>query len=440
MKSKKTIYIVLGVLLVLLLVLKKMNVIGSKPGIEVAVEKVQLRTIIETVTASGKIQPELEVKISADISGEIVELKVKEGDYVKKGDLLCRINPELYRSNLEKVQSLLKSSQANFNVSKSRLEQSKAQYENAEKSFNRNKSLFDKGAISQLEYDASLSQYESAKADIAALAQSIEASQANVGNSKASLDEAKENLRRTSIVAPVDGRISKLNIELGERVLGTVQTSGTELMRIANLNEMEVTVDVNENDVIKIHNNDTSIIEIDAYPNNKFKGVVTEIAQSASNLTENTSAEQVTNFQVKVRILRETYLSLIQGNAESPFKPGMTATVDIQTLTKKNIIAAPIQSITAKSDTSTANKTEEKKSTSNETFFEIVFLNKESKAKLTVVKTGIQDNDYIEIVSGLKVGDEVITAPFKAISTQLKNKSLLKIVELSKLNFDTKEK
>lgn len=448
--KKKIWWIIAGVAVVVLIIVLK-NVSGST-ATNVSTEVAKKRTIIETVSANGKIQPEVEVKISSDVSGEIVELYVKEGDAVKKGDLLCRINPLIYESNLNRMSATLNGSRATLQNSKARLDQVKANFQNIEATYKRNKKLFDQGAISQSEMDISTANYESAKADIKAAEESVNVSDFNVKSTEASLKEANDNLAKTNIYSPVNGTVSQLNKEKGERVVGTAQMEGTEIMRLANLNEMEVSVDVNENDIVRVHNGDTSVIEVDAYTDRKFKGVVTEIANSAN--TTGVTAEQVTNFTVKIRILQESYKDLTNlSNSSAPFRPGMSASVDIQTKRIANIVSVPIQSVTTRSDSSDAPQNEvkkaehdnegvvvkdekEKKFENKEESTELeecVFILSEGKAKKVKVKTGIQDNNYIEIKEGIKDGDEVISGPYAAISKQLKEGTAVKKVDKSKL-------
>ena len=443
-KTRNIILISAAVLILFSIIAKKAGWIGKEVGFEVNTQKVELKTITETVSASGKIQPEVEVKISPDVSGEIVDLFVKEGQEVKKGEVLCKINPLLYISNKERTEASVNTTKANLANSKARLVQSKAVFVNTELTFNRNKKLFDQGAISEAEFENSKSQYESAKADVEAAAQTVSASDFNIKNAVASLEEANNNLDRTIIRSPVDGKVSKLNVEKGERVVGTSQMAGTELLRIANLNEMEVVVDVNENDIVKIHLNDTTLIEVDAYLGQKFKGIVTSIANSAN--TNGTSADQITNFEVKIRILRDSYSHLLNNKQDnnSPFRPGMTATVDIQTKTIKNVLAVPIEAVTLRTDTTSENKTnkknkkeedeEEKDKNNKEEAIELVFIFDNGKSLIKPVKTGIQDNNFIQILSGISKGDEVIVGPYKTVSKLLKNRSLVKVVQEEELN------
>jgi len=453
---KKVIWIIVaGVVLLIAVVLLK-NYSNDK-ALKVTTEIAQKRTIIETVSANGKIQPEVEVKISSDVSGEIVELFIKEGDQVKKGDLLCKINPLIYESNSSRMVATLNGAKANLSNAKARVEQIKASFVNAEASFQRNKKLFDQGAVSQSDFDAAKATYEGAKADVKGAEENVNAADFNVKSTEASLKEANDNLAKTNIYSPVNGTISKLNKEKGERVVGTAQMEGTEIMRLANLNEMEVSVEVNENDIVRVHTGDTSLIEVDAYLDRKFKGVVTEIANSAN--TTGVTAEQVTNFIVKIRILQESYQDLIiENKGAAPFRPGMSATVDIQTKEATNIITVPIQSVTTRSDSTefkakeikkeedkdepivvnNSNDKIDKKDNSIKTE-EYVFIFSEGKAKRVKVKTGIQDNNYIEIKTGIKTGDEVVSGPYSAISKQLKEGMAIKKVDKAELFSGTKK-
>jgi len=414
--SKKTIYILIGsvvAIIALLVILSKTGVIGNKDkGKEVEITTVNASTIIETVSATGKIQPEIEVKISSMVSGEIISLSVKEGQVVKKGDLLVKINPDLYTSGLNRTV-------ANLSGTKAGLSQADASFKEAKSSYDRNKTLFEKGIISKSDWDKSVASFEVAKA-------SKQTAYYNVQSASASVNEAKDNLGRTVIYAPADGTISMLNVELGERVLGTQQMAGTEIMRVANLNNMEVEVDVNENDIVKIKVGDEAKVEVDAYLKKQFKGIVTSISNSASS---SLTADQVTNFKVKVRILKESYQDLLEGRPAtySPFRPGMTATVDIITKTKNNVLSVPISSVVVKSDTTAVvvgkmpdSKTEVKEAApKSDKKFECVFVKVGDKAKIRIIKTGIQDDTNIEVLTGLKKGDVVITGPYTTVSKDL---------------------
>jgi HlyD family secretion protein len=414
--SKKTIYILIGsavVVIGLLIGLSKAGVIGNKDkGTAIEIANVSTGTIVETVSATGKIQPEIEVKISSMVSGEIIDLPIKEGQVVKKGQLLVKINPDLYTSGLNRTV-------ANLSGTKAGLSQSEASFSEAKANYERNKTLFEKGIISKSDWDKSVASFEVAKA-------TKQSAYYNVQSASASVNEAKDNLGRTIIYAPADGTISVLNVELGERVLGTQQMAGTEILRVANLNNMEVEVDVNENDIVKIKVGDLANVEVDAYLKKQFKGVVTSISNSASSTL---TADQVTNFKVKVRILKESYKDLVVGKplSYSPFRPGMTATVDIITKTRPNVVNVPISSVVVKSDTTAVKeikiedpKSDEKKSApKSDKKLECVFVKVGDKAKIRIIKTGIQDDTNIEVLSGLKKGDVVITGPYTTVSKDL---------------------
>ncbi|GGA78480.1 RND transporter [Flavobacterium palustre] len=430
--SKKNIYILAAVFVVVigsLLYFGKKGVFGNKDDVkEIETAKIVPMTIVETVSATGKIQPEIEVKIAPEVSGEIILLNVKEGQVVKKGDLLVKINPDLYTSSYNR-------SVSNLSGTKAGLTQSEASFKEAKANYERNKTLYEKGVISRSDWDKSIASFEVAKA-------TRQSAYYNVQSASASVNEAKDNLGRTTIYAPADGTISVLNVEIGERVLGTQQMAGTELLRVANLNNMEVEVDVNENDIVKIKVGDLANVEVDAYLKKQFKGVVTSISNSASSTL---TADQVTNFKVKVRIQKESYQDLLVGKPEtySPFRPGMTATVDIITKTKKNVLAVPISAVVVKSDTTAVAisdkeipdpKEEKKEAPKSDKKFECVFLKVGDKAKIKIVKTGIQDDTNIEIISGVKKGDEVITGPYTTVSKELNsgNKVKLKTEETKK--------
>lgn len=403
--KKKTLFIIIGVALVLILLFggKKAGWWGSSGEYkEVEITEAKPQKITETVAATGKIQPEIEVKLSSEVSGEIIELPIKEGQSVEKGDLLVRINPDIYQSNLQRAEASLQNMRANYNQAQASLKQAEAAY-------NRNKTLFEKGVISKAEWESIVSNYEVAEAN-------KESAYYNMQSAAASVTEARDNLGRTNIYAPMSGTISRLDAELGERVVGTQQMAGTEILRVADLANMEVEVDVNENDIVKVEVGDSTIVEVDAYLRREFKGLVTEISNSAdAELT----TDQVTNFKVKVRILDDSYRDLMEGRGEnySPFRPGMTATVDIITNKRNNIIAVPISAIVVKNDTTTNGN-----SNINEggELFECVFVKDGDKAKLRVVKTGIQDDLKIEITKGLEEGEVVITGPYNTVTKSLK--------------------
>ncbi len=435
MKTKKilTYVIIIAVVFIILAVVgKKVGWFGKEEIIKVAVEKAEARSIIETITANGKVQPETEIKLSPEVSGEIVELNVNEGDYVQHGKLLVKIKPDMYLSGRDRAEAML-------NSAKARLAQAEAQFIQSELSYNRNKTLWEQKAISESEYENAMATYRMSQAE-------LESAKYSVKSSEASLKEAEESLIKTSIYAPMTGTVSMLNVEKGERVVGTSMMSGTELMRIADLNRMEVLVEVNENDIVRVNMHDTAIIEVDAFLGEQFKGIVTEIANSAN--TAGLATDQVTNFDVKVFLLQDSYQALIDKGYLNPFRPGMSATVDIQTDIKNNILTVPIQAVTTRTDSTIAaetenpdqeneEKTDEQKT--DEELSEVVFVTEGGKAVMKIIKTGIQDNNYIEITEGLQPDEEVIVAPYTAITNKLKTGSLIEVVDKDDL-FKTNKK
>lgn len=449
--SKKQIrfgILIFTVLIIALVIARKQGLIGAKEGIKVTAEPAVIGSIVETVAANGKIQPEIEVKISPDVSGEVVELFIREGDQVKAGDLLARIDPKIYASNYDRILAGLNTQKANLANSKARVSQVEAQFINAKSLFDRNERLWKEKAISASEYDAAKSAFEVSRAEVRAAEENVKAAEFSVKSAEASVKEANENLYKTSIYAPVDGTISKLNVEKGERVAGASQFSaGTEILRIANLALMEVIVSVNENDIVRVSLNDTASVEVDSYLNRKFSGVVTAIATSA-NVT-GLSADQVTNFDVKIRMLPDSYKDLLEKKT-SPFRPGMSATVDIQTTSVNDVIMVPIQSVTTRRDSSDKKQADNKqgprddddqatvvdesvKLKDTEPVIEYVFIAEDGKAVIRKVKTGIQDNTSIQITEGLKEGESIITGPYRAISRTLKDGDKINIVDKEEL-------
>lgn len=417
------------ILIILAVVGKKAGWFGKEEVIKVAVEKAERRNITETTTANGKVQPETEVKISPDVSGEIVELHVNEGDMVQKGQLLARIKPEVYISARDRTL-------ASLNSSKARLAQAKAQFIQKELDYNRNKKLWEEKAISQSVYETALSAYHVSEAE-------LDAARYSVKSAEAGLSEAEENLTKTSIYAPMTGTVSMLLVEKGERVIGAQMMTGTEMMRIADLNRMEVKVEVNENDIVRVNMHDTALIEVDAFLGEKFKGVVTEIANSAK--TTGLTTDQVTNFEVKVLLLRDSYQSLYDQGYQNPFRPGMSATVDIQTKTLSDILTIPIQAVTTRSDSILADTTggeyvSKNEDSSSDEISEVVFIVNDDKAEVKKVKTGIQDNNYIQILEGLEDEDEIIVAPYNAISKKLKQDASVEVVKMEDLFKNDKKK
>ncbi len=411
MKTNKILKFLLPAVLVLIIfavIGKNQGWFGKALAVKVAVEKAEKRLVIETITANGKIQPEKEVKISPDVAGEIVELTVKEGDNVVKGQLLCRIKPDIYVSQRDRSLAAISSAQA-------RQAQSEAQFLQSELAYKRSKQLYDAQTVSKSDFEQAQASYTVAKSE-------VDAAKFAVISAEASLKEANENLQKTSIYAPMTGTVSMLLVELGERVVGTSMMTGTEMMRIADLSRMEAQVQVNENDIVKVKLNDTALIEVDAYLDHKFKGIVTEIANSAK--TSGVSADQITNFDVKILVLPESYKNLLTVGVQNPFRPGMSASVDIQTNSKADIITVPIQSVTTRLDSTKVMNTG-----SDKDIRTLVFITQGEFARAKDVKTGIQDNTYIEILSGINVGDQVISAPFSAISKKLSDSTRIEIVK-----------
>jgi len=433
MKSRKVlIYLAISSVLLIILALagKKAGWFGKALTYEVTTENAVHRDLTEIITANGKIQPETEVKITPDVSGEIVELAVKDGDAVKKGQFLLKIKPDIYISARDRAQAALNAARANLANAKAMLVQVEARYEQARLAYNRSEKLWKERTISESEWENAQSSYQVAKAEVTASKQNVAAGEFSVQSAEASLKEANENLIKTSVYAPMDGTVTLLNVETGERVVGTELMSGTEMLRVANLERMEVLTEVNENDIIRVELNDSALIEVDAFPDRKFKGIVTEIANSATSTGLTT--DQVTNFEVKILLLKDSYKDLINPEKPQPFRPGMSASVDIMTESRSDVLTIPLQAVTMMADSLTMadsvpaspGKTEPK---------EVVFVYDNGKVKTTEVKTGIQDNTYIEITSGLVENAEIITAPYNVITKKLKDGTLVKKVSKEEL-------
>jgi len=452
-KLKWIIFSLLG-MVILLLILKSTGVIGEDIAVKVTAEKVTKRTIVETVNASGKVYPEIEVKLSPDISGEIVELNVVEGDSVKKGQVLARIYADIYATQRDQASAIVNQQQAQVaNVSAS-IEAMRAQLEQAKKTYDMQKQLFEEKVISQSEFNTAIAVYKSAQANFNAAKQNIRGSQAGVQSARAALSKANKDISRATLVSPMDGVISLLNVKKGERVVGSSMMAGTEMMRIADLRKIEVRVDVGENDIPKIHLGDSATVEVDAYNNRKFKGIVTQIASSnigAASLQTTTTGTDVTNYKVYIRLLPESYQDLMDPSKPKsfPFRPGMSASADIETTTHENRLAVPINAVTTRdiNDSTTSNdeKSKDEEAARERTaaemdeLEEVVFvLQKDGTVKKTKVRTDIQDINYIEILGGLKEGDEVITGPYDVVSKTLKSGDKVKVVPKNEL-FEKKE-
>jgi len=445
-KTTKYILIGLGALIVLLIIAKVTGLIGKPPLTQVATEKAETRVINETVSASGKIKPHIEVKISPEVSGEVVELPIKEGDVVKKGQLLCKIRPDILKSGYDRAIASYNTQKASVGNSGQLLKQAQATFDNQAGIFKRSQELYKNKVLTVSEYENAKAAYEGAKASLEAAKQNVIGSQYGLAQSSASVKEAQDNLAKTTIYSPVDGVVSKLSIELGERVLGTQQFAGTEIMTISDLSKMDVNVDVNENDINRISLGDSSNIEIDAFLGKKFTGVVSEIGSSANVV--GTTADQVTNFTVKVRINAASYAALLKKSADnpSPFRPGLTATVDINTNQVKSL-SVPIQSVTTREEKKEQNgppkKDDDKsKPAITQPSKEYVFvLTAGNKLKQVQVTTGIQNDTYIQVLTGLKGGEEVVSAPYAAITKTLADGMVVEKVDKAKLfNADNNNK
>ncbi len=460
-RSSKLLWWILGGIIVALIAYSYFSNKNKGVGEKVYAEKVQKRTIEEIVQASGRIFPEQEVKISSDVSGEIVQLFVKEGDSIRAGQLLCRVDAEIIKDQVTRGEAGVNQSKAQYANALSNIEsvrarqlqliaqkeQAEAQLTNVRLSYKRNEQLKKDGVIADADFEtaqANLRQQEAnlkavdaqikaALSDINSSEKSAEAASFSLKSAEASLKELKTSLRRTSIYAPVNGVVSKLTIEKGERVVGTAQMSGTEIMRVANLNAMEVQVEVSENDIARLAVGNTTDIEVDAYPGRKFKGNVSEIASTAANAfnaatgAANLTTDQVTNFVVKVRIDAASYADLLRGG-RPPFRPGMSASIDIHTRTENGVLSVPIQSVTTRDEDAELKKAKAEAApqtvsteTSRKPVKEVVFIVSGDTAKMVAIKTGIQDRQFIQITEGVKEGDEVIAAPYSLISRKLKN-------------------
>jgi HlyD family secretion protein len=440
-KSLKWILISLGVLVVVLVVLQKTGVFGKDEGLKVTAEKVQKRTITEIVNASGKIYPEIEVKISPDISGEITELTVQEGDTVKKGQILARIYADIYNIQRNQAASGVAQSRAQVANSQAAIDALKAQMDQAQRTFDMQKKLFDDKVISQNEFNIAEANLKAAKANYNAALQGIRGGQAGVQSAQQNLAKANTDLSRTAIVAPMDGVVSLLSVKKGEKVAGNSFNVGTEMLRIADMNKIEVRVDVGENDIPKVKLGDSAVIEVDAYSDRKFKGIVTQIASSnigaaTVNALAGTSND-VTQYKVYIRLLPESYMDLM-GKGSFPFRPGMSANADIQTETHANVLSIPINAITTrdkndstKTDTKKADESDIKAPVSLVDDLEVVafVIDAAGKVSKVKVKTDIQDINNIEITEGLKEGDLVVTGPYDVVSKTLKVGKKVKVVD-----------
>jgi len=444
--NKKIIWIGAGFVVVigLLIGLKKAGVIGKEEGVAVTVEAVQLRTITESVNASGKVYPEIEVKVSPDISGEIVNLFVEEGDRVTKGQVLAKIYADIYSSQRDQVTASVNQVKAQYENVKAGISGLKTVYDNTKATNERFKKLFADKIVSRAEYEQTEQAFRSAESSYNSAKESIKSGEAQIQGVRAQLARAEKDLARTIITCPMDGIVSLMNVKKGERVVGTAQMTGTEMMRVADMKSIEVRVDVGENDITKVKLGDTALVEVDAYNNRKFKGVVYKIANPVTAISGVSSSAEVANYKVHIRLLPEEYADLAKDNNIFPFRPGMTASADIQTKSKRNAVTVPLNAVTTRDAKGEGKSTEVTKSSANastekapttvdEDVSEVVFvLQKDNKVKLVKVKTDIQDLNFIE-VSGVKVGDKIITGPYSTVSKTLKEGSLVTVVTKEKL-------
>ncbi len=433
-KSNKLIYILLGVAAVLVIVAmvgKNQGWIGQKKAMEVELAKATKKTIVEKVSASGAIQPVVEVKLSPDVAGEIIELNVEEGDSVVAGQRLIKIRPDNWQSAVDRSLANLNQQKANLADAKARLARAEATFERARLEHDRQKKLYDEKVISDADWELALSNFKIADNDLKSAREGVNAAEFIVKSSQASVNEAQENLRLTTVLSPVNGTVSKLSVEKGERVVGTQQMAGTEMLRIADLNKMEVRVNVNENDIIRIGVGDTALIQVDSYAHldKEFKGIVTQIANTAN---DKASPDAVTEFEVRIRVLNESFKDLIvEKKIKNPLRPGMTASVDIITERRENVLSVPLAAVTTRG-ADDAKEGEEAKPEAEGTqqsaapakaaeVKEVVFVNNNGVAKKVEVKTGISDFENIQVLEGLSEGDEVVSGPFLAVSKRLKD-------------------
>ncbi|MBV9962376.1 MAG: efflux RND transporter periplasmic adaptor subunit [Parafilimonas sp.] len=445
-KKLKWIIGILVVLVILLIILSKAGVLGKDEGTKVTAEKAVTRNITETVTATGKVFPEVEVKITPDISGQIVELDVAEGDTVRRGQILAKIYADIYSSQRDQAAAVVAQSQAQVANSQAQLGALKATLEQAQAAYNRQKTLLDQKVISQSEFETAQQAYESAKANYAAAQSGIRANQASVQNAFAGLTSANKDLQKATLVAPMDGIVTILSVKKGERVAGNQFNIGTEIMRVADLSNMEVQVDVGENDIPKVKLGDTANVSIDAFNSRKFKGVVYKIANPTPSLADasggSSSSTTVTNYEVHIHLLPSSYQDLIIKNQPFPFRPNMTASAEIQTQTHTNVLSVPLNAVTTRtlSDVKKADTSKNKKpiitnsATGDSDLVEVVFaLQPDGKVKIVPVTTSIQDINNIEITSGLKPDEQIVTGPYDIVSKSLKDGDKVKVVTKDEL-------
>lgn len=432
-KSNTTLYIILGIVGVVVVAMLMRG--GKKEEKQrVVVEKAERRNLVEAVDASGKVFPEVEVEITSNVSGTLIELAVAEGDFVKAGQLLARVDPEAMASMVERVEAATSTARAQLESVKAQKQQLEAQFKNTKASYDRNKELLAQGVISKAEFDASQATYETALANLKAADENILAAQFSVKSSEATVKEQRKNLSQTTIYAPIDGIVSKLYKKRGEQVVGTAQMAGTPILKIANLNSVEVRIDVNERDILTISLGDTAAISLDAYPNRIFDGVVTQIANTASNATGlSLTSDQVTNFEVRVRMLPTSYADLqANSNGRSPFRAGMSATAEVRTNTLYNVLAIPLGAVTVRQDSSEQKKSKKAKH-ENEKLQEYIFAVQGDSVVMLPVSIGGQDDTYVEIKTGLDTTQQVVVEPYDAVSKVLKAGMKVQVVSLEEL-------
>jgi HlyD family secretion protein len=423
-------YILLGVLAAGILVYFVFFRGKGKDSTSVSAAQAAARTLVQTVSGTGKIYPETEVAITSDVSGTLVEMLVEEGDSVREGQLLCRIDADAIEPIVERTESAVSGARAQVATLQAQLRQAEAQLENARQVRDRNEQLFKDGVIAAADLDASRNAFNSAQATVESAKQSIKTAEFNVKSAEATVKESRENLTRTAIYAPMNGVVSKLNKKKGEQVVGTIQMAGTEIMRIANMNALEVRVDVSETEVLRVREGDTSDIEVDAYPGRKFRGIVTHIANSAANLETGAlaavSSDKVTNFVVKIHLLESSYADLLGPNRKAPFLPGMSAAADIRTETLTNVLSVPLQAVTTR-------EADSLKTSPLEEIRECVFVVSGDTVSQRTVKTGIQDSEFIQVLSGLNAGETVVTGPYTVVKNKLKNGLKITVVDEKEL-------
>jgi HlyD family secretion protein len=427
-------FTIIGVIavVVILVGLKSAGVIGKAKEIEVDFAKAKKTDIVEKVSASGTVQPVTEVKIAPEVSGEIIQLTVEDGDAVTQGELLVKIRPDIVLSQLERAEAGLNQQKANVKSSESQLLRAEATFVRNEQDYKRQERLFKEKVISEADWNLAQQNYIVARNDFAAAKEQLEASKYIVSSTEASVKESRENVRKTSVVAPLTGIVSKLSVKQGERVVGTAQMTGTEMLRIADLGKMEVRVNVNENDIVRVHLSDTVLIDVDAYSTTgkEFKGIVTNIANTAK---DKLSTDAITEFEVRILILESSYADLIKTGNKYPFRPGMTASVEIITTRKSGVLSVPLAAVTTRGEEKDKKpdqqqqqdhqvvNTDAAKAAAKKEEKVVVFVNENGKAKMVEVKTGISDYDNIEILSGIDETKEVVIGPFLVVSKRLKD-------------------